>query len=55
MQLTEHEPVQVTWQVAPEQLTLLLGPTVREHSLPSMQEALHDLPQVPLHVPLAGH
>lgn len=55
VQLTEHEPVQVTLQVALVQLTLALGPTVTSQVLPSPQEALHDLPHVPLHESPAAH
>ncbi len=55
VQLTEQEPVQMMWQVALEQLTLLLGPTVSEQVLPSVQLALQDSPQVPPQDPSAGH
>ncbi len=47
VQLTEQLPVHVTWQVAFVQLTLLLGPTVSSHVVPSVQLALQEVPQVP--------
>lgn len=50
VQLTEHEPVHVTLQVAFVQLTLLLAPTVTSQLLPSPQEALQEAPQVPVQV-----
>ncbi len=55
VQLTEHAPVQVTWQVASLQLTLLLGPTVSVQVVPAVQDALQDWPHVPLHVAPLAH
>lgn len=50
-QLTEHEPVQVTWQVEPDlHETLPLGPTVGEQVAPVPQSRLQELPQVPSQV-----
>ena len=50
LQLTEQEPVQLTWQVAPPvQSTLPLAPTVRSQVEPPAQLALHDSPHAPLH------
>jgi hypothetical protein len=48
-QLTEQDPVHVTWQVAlPSHVTLPLAPTVRSHVAPPVQSALHESPQVPV-------
>lgn len=55
VQLTEHEPVQVTLQFALVQLTLLEAPTVTSQELPSPHEALHEAPQVPPQFLPAAH
>jgi len=48
-QVTEQEPVQVTWQVEPSlHETLPLGPTVTVQVDPPAQSMLHDSSQVPL-------
>lgn len=50
-QLTEQEPVQVTWQVEPSlQLTLPLLPTVTSQVAPLPQSILHEAPQLPVHM-----
>lgn len=55
VQLTEQDPVQVTWHVASAQLTLPLAPTVMVQVLPLAQDALHDRPHVPLQLALPAH
>jgi hypothetical protein len=48
VQLTEHEPVQVTWQVEPPAQEMLpLAPRVTSQVDPPPQPMLHDSPQVP--------
>lgn len=58
MQVTPHEPVQTTWQVAPVHPMLLLDPTVKLQVAPVVQPRLALAPAVTeqelplLHVPL---
>ena len=48
-QLTEHEPVQLMWQVEfPVHDTLPLGPSISVHVDPDAQLALQDWAQLPL-------
>lgn len=50
MQLSEHEPVQVTWQLEASHETLPLGPTVTVQLEPPLQSMLHDSAHEPVHV-----